>query len=446
MIIENLRSEHQHDRARIAATVRWEDSDRPTQEIYFETTEEFAGDLMCNPHAFLVGCVIPAFHHGEKRVLIDEGICPELREGLVTVMSWIRHWHYEPDKQLVRIDAKTHTKILTPNKSERAGSFVSGGVDGLAAIRCNRLQYPLEHPGSFKDALVVFGLHREEPEDFRQVLSSVSEVAKEQGLNLIPVHTNIVSLGNGWEFWVKELFAGAFASIAHAFTRRLSVVSLASTGRDIPHLFPHGSHPLIEPNYRSSDLRIRHEGVRLSRLEKVRILVGWDLALKHLQVCNNTRAIRMGRLNCGRCEKCIRTMLEFLALGSLDNNPAFEANDVSSAWIKSSVTIDPIDAFFYEELLGPLTKQGRIDLVTAIKDKLSEHYRVEAMRRLREGARRLDRRYLGGGFARVKKKLLGTKSSHQGPDMDNRNTIVAQLRENHDFCAKTSVPQIVISV
>jgi len=407
MIIEGLRSEQQGDRARIAATVRWEDSDRPTQDIYFETQLEFVKDLTCNPHAFLVGCVMPAFHHGEKRILIDEEICPELRDGLTTVMSWIRHWQYEPDTELVQIEAKARTKVLTADKAQRAAVFISGGVDGFAALRSNRLQYPLEHPGLFKDGIVVYGLHPEEPDYFRQTLSSLSEITHEQGITLIPIRTNIVSLGNGWEFWANEFFAAAFASVAHAFTKRFSVVSLASAGWGIPHIFPHGSHPLIDPNYSSSDLRVRHEGARLSRLDKVRLLVGWDLALEHLRVCNTTRDVRPDRLNCGKCEKCVRTMLEFLVLGALDKNPAFEASDVSPKLVRSSVYIDPIDAPFYEELLEPLNELGRDDLVAAIKSKLSQYQRVEKLTRFRKYIKRLDRQYNNNRLVKLKRIVMG---------------------------------------
>lgn len=69
MKIENLKSEKNADLARVAATITWENCDRPTQEIYFETTEAFAQDLTCNPHAFLVACIMPAMRHGEKEYL-----------------------------------------------------------------------------------------------------------------------------------------------------------------------------------------------------------------------------------------------------------------------------------------------------------------------------------------------------------------------------------------
>ena len=82
MKIENLRSEYVSGRPRVSATVVWEDNERPSSDVYFETSEEFCEGLTCNPNAFILGSIMPALRHGEKRIRIDADICPELREGL----------------------------------------------------------------------------------------------------------------------------------------------------------------------------------------------------------------------------------------------------------------------------------------------------------------------------------------------------------------------------
>jgi hypothetical protein len=51
------------------------------------------------------------FHYGEKRISIDAEICPELRAGLVTAMTWLRHWYYDPAWELVRIEANTRSGL-----------------------------------------------------------------------------------------------------------------------------------------------------------------------------------------------------------------------------------------------------------------------------------------------------------------------------------------------
>ena len=82
MRISNLKSIQSRKLVRVTATVNWEDCDQPAREEFIETDEEFSRDISCNPHAFLVGCIIPAMHFGEKRILLDAEICP----------SYVRAW------------------------------------------------------------------------------------------------------------------------------------------------------------------------------------------------------------------------------------------------------------------------------------------------------------------------------------------------------------------
>lgn len=399
MRIENLRSETSGNSSKVAATVIWEDSDRPTQEIYFQTSEPFAQDLSCNPHAFLIACTMPAMRFGEKRVYIDAPICPELRNGLITAMSWIRQW-YEPKRQLVQIEAKT---LATPKRhnAERAGFFFSGGIDSLTTLRANRLDFPLEHPSSIKDGLLIYGLEVEEPQLFEQIVSSMSKIAQDAGVTLIPTYTNIRQLNPDWEFWGKEFQGSVLAAVAHAFASRLSMVTIPSSF-DIFNLYPYGSHPILDPNYSSSDFQIRHDSILLSRLNKTKLVAGWDVALQNLRVCNRTNFIQSGWLNCGQCEKCLRTMTALLALGVLDKTRAFPQVDVSEELLvaNSYIKNPPYAESCYQELIAPLAAQGRHDLVRAIKWIISRY-------RMTEGLKQMDRTLLHGNLFNLYKVAKG---------------------------------------
>ena len=410
MKIENLRLERRNNRARVAATVRWEDSGRPTQELYFETGEEFAQDLSSNPHAFLVACLVPAMYYGEERISIDAEICPELRDGLMTAMGWIHHWWYTPKQKHVQIEARA--QVSPPFTQPRAGFFFSGGIDSLATLRANRLHYPLQHPGSIKDGLLVYGLEVREPESFEYVLNSLSVLAKDVNITLIPVYTNIRHLGpdknrDFWGgFWINEFMGAVFAAIAHVFSKRLTVVSINSS-HDIPNIIPYGSHPLLDPNYSSGFLRIRHEGITLSRFAKTKLIADWDLALRHLRVCNDTKHYQPGMLNCGRCEKCVRTMLALLALGVLANTPAFPRHDITEELINATVRLPPNTFPLYRELLGPLAESGRDDLLRAVERKMADYQKLQWKMKWRKRAidpiKKFDSRYFNGNLRKLKK-------------------------------------------
>jgi hypothetical protein len=334
-------------------------------------------------------------HYGEERVFVDAEICPELRDGLITAMSLLRYWFYKPDRALVRIEAKVRSGMPIPRTPERAGFFFSGGIDSFATLRANRLNFPSEHPWSIKDGLLVYGLELDKPEAFEYVVDSLSGAAQDIGITLIPVYTNVYlnyrqeDAADGFMFWTYEFQGSALSAIAHTFAQRFTVVSIAA-GDDIPHLYPYGSHPVLDPNYSSSDLRIRHDGVALSRFTKAKLVADWDVALQNLRVCNYYKRYQPGQLNCGQCEKCVRTMLELLALGVLDQTRAFPHDDVSEELVRTAVRIRHDDLmYYYQELIAPLAERGRHDLGRAVEFKLAEYCKRQRIKNWKARGRQL---------------------------------------------------------
>jgi hypothetical protein len=408
MKIESLRSEINGNRARVSANISWEDNDRPALEAYFETDEEFGDDLTCNPHAFLLGSIMPALRHGEKRIWIDSEVCPELREGLVTAMSWMRHWHYGADHGMVEIECGIRSTLQEPRTPERAGFFFSGGIDSLAALRNNRLHFPAGHPWSIRDGLIVYGLEIDDPDAYGNVLNTLSPITRDAGVELIPVYTNIRSLDDDWVFWEDVYEGSVFSAIAHAFARRLTVVSISST-LDIPNIFPYASHPLIDPNYSSNDLRIRHDGVAMTRLSKTGLVADWDIALQNLRVCNKIEKYQPGILNCCTCEKCLRTMLALYVLGKLEKTSAFQINSITEDLVRTAVRINETTIGFYRELVQPLNEMGRSDLANEIQRKIAVYQGRQPG--IRGNIKRLDLKYLDGKLLKLKKLFSYDKIS-----------------------------------
>jgi len=418
MIIENLRVTDSEKGVRVTGMVIWEDCGRATQEIYFETEGRFAKDVSCNPHAFLVGGILPAMFLGEKRIFIDDEICPHLRGGLETVMSWFKKW-YKGKYKPVCIEAGVSSKASYLNKASRAGLFLSGGIDSLAALRDNRLRYPLEHPGSVKDGLIVHGFdlgayvgHDRQFDIFERAVKLMSKVADETGITLIPVYTNIRHLNDDLTFWNDVFFGACLSSVAHVFTPRLSQVYIAS-GLNIANMhYPHGSNPLLDVNYSSQDMRIEHQGVALSRLAKTKLVADWDVGLQSIRVCTlNPEEM----VNCGKCEKCIRTMTALVALGALDKSSAFLETDVSSKLLSGVHIKNDYLAAFYSMLIDTLEQRGRHDLARTIKYIVAKkpicvlgNLLLDGLGRVRaERIKKFDEKYLGGCLAMVKRKLMG---------------------------------------
>ena len=398
MKIENLRIEQHGSSVRSIATLIWENRDRSAQDIYFETTEEFASDLSCNPHAFLIAGIIPAMRYGEARIAIDEAICPQLREGLITNMNWLSHWYGE-GRQPIPIKAPVQSKLTARGTPDRAGLLFSGGVDSLAALRNNRLHFPKEHPKSIKDGLLAYGLLKGEDEfnpAFKRVIGAVSEIARDADMTLIPINTNIYThlrdLDLDFSFWRYEYQGAALSSIGHAFSNRLSTVSIAAT-YDLANLDVWGSHPLLDANFSDSNVQIQHENLALSRLAKTKLIADWDVALKNLRVCNKSQIYEHNRLNCGKCEKCVRTITALLALNLLHKTDTFSTLDITeSHLVKSARISDPYEASCYRELILPLSARGRYDLVRGIQKAIARYQEKD----IKGIIKRIDRSLLKG--------------------------------------------------
>ncbi len=360
------------------ASVRvvFEDSNKPDKIVYIKTSAGFSQGFDINPDAFLVGCLLPALHLGEKRLFIEGEVCPFLKEGVGVAMNIFSHWNsgrYRP----IPIEAQTRSHVTQPAPS-RAGMVMSGGMDSLAALRLNRLNYSQDHPAYIKDSFFLHGfdiggvVERGMKLDvFDRAMEAISKITADAGTSLIPVYTNLRHLCDERELWLDSFFGAVLAAMAHSFASRINLMFIGSS-YDIPNLHPCGSHPLLDPEYSSHGMRIRHRDYELSRLEKIKIVSGWDTAFQNFRVC---LANVPDHLNCGKCEKCVRTMTELTALGLLHKTRAFEADEVRPEDISQFDITIRVRPPFYRPMIPKLREQGRDDLADTIEELLKKGQR-----------------------------------------------------------------------
>jgi hypothetical protein len=301
--------------------------------------------------------------------------------------------------------------------TQRAGAFLSGGVDSLAVLCANRADYPLDHSGAIRDCLFVHGfdiggLTESDGEiaSYQQALNAVSVVAEDADAALIPIFTNVRHLYDDVHFWMYVFHGAALASTAHAFSDRLTNVSIAS-GFKIQNLGRKIAHPLVETNYSSTSLQVAVAGILYSRLDRVGLISDWPAALSNLRVCTRNPH---GMLNCGVCEKCVRTMLQLLAFDSLKKSSAFPSQHVSPAMLDDIQFKTEYQDAWYRELIAPLTAQGRVDLVEVIQTKHFEFEKRLAWEQERDwkgAVKRFDRRWLGGNFYKAYSRIRNGASA-----------------------------------
>jgi hypothetical protein len=156
MRIERVREERAGEWHRVAADVIWEDRDAPVETLGIEITAPFASDLEPSPDAFLVALLPLAQWLGETRIRIEGRVCSRLRDGLDAAMQLFTLW-YSRCRPL-RVEPTRGFAPTVPRREPRAACFLSGGIDALALLRSNRLDYQSDHPSSIRDGILVFGL------------------------------------------------------------------------------------------------------------------------------------------------------------------------------------------------------------------------------------------------------------------------------------------------
>lgn len=372
MEITNLRRDRLDNLERIVADVHWEDCDAPDREVFFATEEPFAEGLRLTADPFLLGCLLPAIEKGERRLKVEAKLCPQLLEGLQTALSIIASWY--GDRYLPIPIEGDGLRMPEQTRPHRSAVFMSGGIDALTALRSNQLRYPEQHPNRVRDGIIMHGFdiggvirHGLKQHVHDRAREAIAPIGAEAGIELIPAWTNVRHLHDDSAFFLGKYFGALLCSMAHALSGRFDRVEIASS-YDLDHLGPCGSHPMLDHLYGSADLQVHHSEPELRRFDKLRIISEWETGFQNFRVCLQNVP---DKLNCGWCEKCLRTMAGLEALGKLDQTRAFEEDHLTAElFSRAKMTINHREPF-YIEMIEPLRAAGRDDLADVIVNTLT---------------------------------------------------------------------------
>lgn len=105
------------------------------------------------------------------------------------------------------------------------------------------------------------------------------------------------------------------AACMRLFGRQYGRLMLGSDDPVHYFTYPWGNNPVTNHFLSSHGCEIITDGLEFSRTEKAAVVAQWPLALQKLRCCYSGRDLSG---NCGRCAKCRRTRLNFMAVGVMD--------------------------------------------------------------------------------------------------------------------------------
>jgi hypothetical protein len=287
------------------------------------------------------------------------------REFQAIQRLWSSRWPNEAHP-LREIEVSAPSRVAEgPRERGRVATFFSGGVDSWAAILANP---------EVTDLIFVRGLdlvpgwpQHEKLAD--EVESRLRATAPRLGLPLHVVTTDIRTFSDPLLRW--ESFCPSVQSAIALFFEPLFERVLIASDSDYGRQAQVGASWQIDHLWSSEGLTVEDWGGRFGRVERIRQIADHPLVQETLRVCWMNPD---GAYNCGRCGKCLATMIGLEAIGARGKIRTFPA-ELDLEPLRGYRILTPLQLALWEDVLAAVEEAGREDL----KDGLAPT--VEAGRR-----------------------------------------------------------------
>ncbi|MFT4176965.1 MAG: hypothetical protein QM627_09950 [Luteolibacter sp.] len=285
-------------------------------------------DVELSPQAEALACLYSAASNlAGWRINFSQPVCPVLAENLLTrEQVWHSWWNAHTG----------HFKIKRPTFSDsqpsgHSAAFLSLGADSFYTVltqpEIDTVIYVCGYDIPVKDETRLAAF---EPR-FR-------EAAEQLGKRAIILRTNLrehpVFRRLNWE----RFHGAALAAAAHLLQHEIDRV-LISSSFSTAYFMPWGTSWKTDPLWSSAAVGFDHYGHDLTRNLKLRKIADHPVVQQHLHICWEHRN---GRLNCGLCEKCQRTMLSLLSIDRLKDFPTLPSQDELVATLRASAPLKPL--------------------------------------------------------------------------------------------------------
>lgn len=336
-------------------------------QVFF-ASEEF--DLKPSLETMVALALYPGMKTGCD-LEVNGALSSQLLKAIPVIQDVYQCW-YPSFKHIQLLNTQGKPAGMAPTKG--TGLFFSGGMDCWYSL--------LKHQDEISDLIYVWGweVHHDDRASFEKDLLFLRTIADAFHKRLIVIRTNLGTFTESY-LPLHRMYGTALAGLAHMLSAEIGRVFIASEDW-YSVLLPGGSSVFVDPRWSSETLEIIHDGLEVTRLGKAR-LVGQDkTALRTLRVCWEHPS---GILNCGSCEKCLRTMINLQIVGALEECTTF-AVPLEPRGLKHLTFFHPSAVIYVEENLKALEQQPwNRNLYRALRRVLNRHYLHNLVEKLYPG-------------------------------------------------------------
>jgi hypothetical protein len=283
-------------------------TDAPARRLYFEVLAATLPPPVSRLDFAAVALVMFAMREGRDLHLRGD----VSRRLLANLVEYQRVWAlWMPD--VYRLVEITCDRMVEepPSARRRAVCAFSGGVDATFAALYHADGIAKVDRLEVASLMLVHGfdIRLEATEAFSQARATGERAAQAMGTPLVIVRTNFREATQ--PRWEEEFGVGVCACL-HLFASECDTGVIALDEDHKTFIVPWGSSPITNPMLSSGGMLIVSEGGGFTRTQKVAHIA------RNRRVADNLRVCWEGPVsgkNCGICEKCVRTQLNFLAAG-----------------------------------------------------------------------------------------------------------------------------------
>lgn len=273
--------------------------------VYFQTQD---ARLEPNIEAFLALALLPAMKTRTSYIEAGGLISQRFQEGTKKFQQVFRSWKSNYGQvEFKNVQVNPRSRDLGGKK----GVFFSGGLDSYYSFLAHLDEISaFIYLDGFDTPLNQLSMRKKMTDNCRYI-------SQQFGKQAIILETNARQFIESFVSWSYS-HGSVIGSAGLLFMPEYERFYIAGAGvpadRD-----PFGSHPDLDPNWSTEILEFIHEA-DVDKIGKCRLINRYDVALDTLHVC--LRFPEKG-LNCGECEKCLRSQVYLQVVGAAERCTAF---------------------------------------------------------------------------------------------------------------------------
>lgn len=291
---------------------------RGKQLLWYELDSKYKDYLTLDRlDAFVVGLTLYAMQTHQE-IVVEGPISSKLARNLNYYMHVTKMFF--PALNVVPLQAPERDPLLECPRGKAVGSSFTTGIDSYCTLWDN-FKNAVDDTHKITHVFNMYAGQRGwEKMDgrtlFKKRLESISEAAHRINLELVVVDSNLEDFygpdGFKYSLYQVPAVAGSKYISGALLLQNLFSIFYFPASFQYGEFKPFGTTPLSDPLLSTEVLEVIHDGAQYSRVEKTNKISEWDITHSILSVCNDYQE---GKINCSRCDKCLRAMVTFDMLG-----------------------------------------------------------------------------------------------------------------------------------